>query len=535
MQRSRNKTTSSLAGAVYRELFRSLVAHDEDLSTSYASAIDLPRPLARSIVYARSIFTFAPIVENEVALADQISRAVTEWFIALWEEFERLERDTSEFSGMPHDADRTTLKTVLQDLITLAPERSTRWDQLRRALERAEDDAAVERDRESTAIRAEIEETIGVIASERRDRRRERALRQVITPLTDHLNDSITDLAGVHVAVQDLFGFPGEWNIFDTLWQDIDIAAIRGGFERLNAEPGLQRVVDLVTSGSRAHSTTTYPIKIETRSVDRDSPARSTENTRRSTMADLVSRNGAFLASSETEPLFTAQWSRLDRPVGGTAPRRPRPLIREDRSSKLRDSRQNYRPVIVAVDTSGSMRGLPETVAVAFIVGVIREAIRQRRPVRILAFQNGVQELAWPTESVDDGVQDAPRTLGTPQRVPESLLLDLTTMIGFGMDGGTDTSPALERVLTLIETEPIDHADVVVVSDVTTPKITPDHLNRLFLLQRLGRMRFYALTVNREPMSDPLNVFDLHWHYRDADPPYSGIDPETLRGLYLPE
>jgi hypothetical protein len=55
------------------------------------------------------------------------------------------------------------------------------------------------------------------------------------------------------------------------------------------------------------------------------------------------------------------------------------------------------------------------------------------------------------------------------------------------------------------------------VSDIRFPKVGPNHLNRIYRLQSRGWARIHALTINREPIHDPLNVFDYRWHYNTAD------------------
>jgi uncharacterized protein with von Willebrand factor type A (vWA) domain len=185
---------------------------------------------------------------------------------------------------------------------------------------------------------------------------------------------------------------------------------------------------------------------------------------------------------------------------------------------------------VICVDTSGSMRGVPEEVARSLSLGILRVAFTSRRPWRVYLTLDGPQHLFWaPRDESGDRDASVP-SLAAPERLPEALLVDLSILLGRELAGGMDSTPALDDALAAIETEGRSHVDLVLVSDITTPKITPTHMTRIYRLQRDAALRFHAVTINRTPMNDPLNVFDLRWHYR-ADGG-AGIDDTAFRGMY---
>lgn len=543
-----SETETALHGAVYRELFRSLTVDDDRYSATYASAIDLPRPLARGIVHALSLLTIGPLLHGEHDLADQVSAAMAGWFVSLWVEFQRSEAEwESDLPPLPRGEalDSTALLHALSHLERLRPAYSDHWKRLRRSTERLRDASEEELRIGLRALTVEAESLSTRSTRERFEADQERALRQVITPLADHLNETVPELVALHREIRSLFGKPARWELFDTGRRTIDLERLRTGVDLYEREPGLQRLVELIGHGSPGETISfadrssgarsALPEPTATADAEEKRPRRD-----RSLSTPLPSEI-ALLADEDASLLFYQRW--IDGGVLSLGSGRERPgAKRSEAPLRMGDAGKEGRsrigptgrsPVMLCIDTSGSMRGLPERVAEAFSLGMIRTAFAVRRPFVILVFQNGLREIAWHPDE-NDGPTDSPRrALTAPLRIPEALLVDLTMMLHRQLAGGTDTTPTLDRALSLVDRPVGDPVDLVLISDITTPKITPEHLNRIYHLQHHRRLRFHAVTINRNPMSDPLNVFDHRWHYRDAAPPHTGIDIESIRGVYL--
>ncbi|MBK6864531.1 MAG: VWA domain-containing protein [Ideonella sp.] len=104
-------------------------------------------------------------------------------------------------------------------------------------------------------------------------------------------------------------------------------------------------------------------------------------------------------------------------------------------------------PMLVCIDTSGSMRGAPENVAKAVAIEALRVAHREQRACRLIAF-GGKSELL--ERELDLG---------------RGGLTHLLDFIGQGFDGGTDLQAPLERVIELVTNEGWRSADLLLVSD----------------------------------------------------------------------
>lgn len=104
-------------------------------------------------------------------------------------------------------------------------------------------------------------------------------------------------------------------------------------------------------------------------------------------------------------------------------------------------------PMILCVDTSGSMQGAAEAVAKALVLEAMRIAHAQKRPCYVYAF------------SGPDEVLERELALDVP---------GIDSLLGFMMqsyNGGTDISEPLERALSRLEDAAWQFADLVIASD----------------------------------------------------------------------
>jgi len=119
-----------------------------------------------------------------------------------------------------------------------------------------------------------------------------------------------------------------------------------------------------------------------------------------------------------------------------------RPTTRREPGKKM-----EMGPMLVCVDTSGSMAGGAEAVAKAVVLEAVRTAHAQKRACHVFAF-SGPGEVIDMALSVDEGGVER-----------------LTRFIGQGFAGGTDIGAPLERALAMLEEESWQLADLLVASD----------------------------------------------------------------------
>lgn len=150
-------------------------------------------------------------------------------------------------------------------------------------------------------------------------------------------------------------------------------------------------------------------------------------------------------------------------------------------------------PLIICLDTSGSMRGAPEQVAKACVLQALRSAHAGQRPCRLLAF-GGPHELLERDLALDaEGLAH---------------LLDL---MGLGFDGGTDVQTPIERAIALVQTAGWQEADLLIVSDGEFG-VTPATLQHLREAKERLALRAHGVLIGDRETIGLLEVCDhLYW------------------------
>jgi uncharacterized protein with von Willebrand factor type A (vWA) domain len=177
-------------------------------------------------------------------------------------------------------------------------------------------------------------------------------------------------------------------------------------------------------------------------------------------------------------------------------------------------------PMIVCLDTSGSMRGAPENVAKACVLQVLRTAHQARRGCRLLAF-------GGPDEVVE-------RDLAPDLQGLDALL----AVMGQSFDGGTDVQTPLERAIALVHTQAWALADILIVSDGEFG-VTPATLAALRACKADLGLRVHGILIGDRETIGLLEVCDaIHWvrdwrrYASDARAAYAdGFSPVSNRSI----
>lgn len=149
-------------------------------------------------------------------------------------------------------------------------------------------------------------------------------------------------------------------------------------------------------------------------------------------------------------------------------------------------------PFIICIDTSGSMRGTPESVAKALCLAILKIALRDERHCFLISFSTQINtiELSNITTSITQ-------------------LLDFLSMSFYG---GTDVSSALVEALVQLENGSYSNADVIVVSDFIMPQVSESTAQGIANAKMRG-VKFHSLVINQTCNQVGLNLFDNNWFY----------------------
>lgn len=503
---------------LYRELYHHLTASDGSATRpAPASAIDLPRPLARALVHFYSLLRGDAIAALDESLADQVAVAVSSWFASIWEDL--LLSPPMEMGSEDETRVDLDLMERLDASIRRWPEHSQAWTRIQNDLTRAT--TPVQRD----AVHARFRSLRNELVRSRRDLRRERALRLVASPLADHLRDALPRLQRQQDQLRNVLGVQGRWNVLEAEPPDINWDALTRSYRSLDNAPGLRELCTRIVRG-------VDPAGVREYEVQRDVPEMITSEedqglgmvkglTCGTDITATLPAELGLLAFPDTEDLFSQK--RVEGKLL-TLDHQRRVKTCTWTNRKVRETVRRPRPqgsVVLCIDTSGSMRGTPEDITRAAILGFVSAGIVAQRRVTVLAHSRDLQTIETSPDTRESPTESQDSVTGAaPPAASESLIHRLSTFLDGPLADGTDISPAMEQALNIVEGNTTgDSFDVLVISDVAYPKIPPRHLNRMYNLQTLDSARFHALTIGDSPLFDPLNVFDYRWFFNTESRP----------------
>lgn len=158
-------------------------------------------------------------------------------------------------------------------------------------------------------------------------------------------------------------------------------------------------------------------------------------------------------------------------------------------------------PVIICVDTSGSMNGTPERVAKTITFALAKKCLEEERKCYLISFSTGIEMQDLSEFEKGNG------------------LLELAKFLRKSFNGGTDAEPALQHSLTLLQINDWKNADVLVVSDMIMGNLS-ESVKSSIRSQQAKETKFYSLLVGNSGNKNVIEVFDENWSYninsRDA-------------------
>ena len=168
-------------------------------------------------------------------------------------------------------------------------------------------------------------------------------------------------------------------------------------------------------------------------------------------------------------------------------------------------------PIIICVDTSGSMSGAPERIAKAIAFCISSKAISENRPCLLINFSTSIKVIEFNKFN---------------------LFTDILNFLKKSFNGGTDLIPALKYSLDKIENEKFEKADVLILSDFILDNIGNKIFKKINNAKKLGN-RFYSISIGNLFMNKNLkNIFTKQWVY---NPDTSNLDLLNEIAFYFDE
>jgi len=142
--------------------------------------------------------------------------------------------------------------------------------------------------------------------------------------------------------------------------------------------------------------------------------------------------------------------------------------------TQMRKPRLENGPIIVAVDTSGSMSGKPLKIAYSVLTQLLRLARKQKRKVFLMSFSVRAKFL----------------DLSLPRN-----WMRLNAFLEDRFTGGTDGEEMLNMSIEMLQSKSFSMADVLIISDFYFP-LPIEPTKKKMLIEHNKGTRFYGLKID---------------------------------------
>ncbi|MDR1900836.1 MAG: VWA domain-containing protein [Treponema sp.] len=309
--------------------------------------------------------------------------------------------------------------------------------------------------------------------------------------------------------LQDLLApFTGElgrlWDMSKGKWQKIDFDILKKYAELLQKDRSVQELAEML---GRMHSAE----KEYEEELFKDIVIKPDWKIEHAQKADLIGihesddissmlpSEAALLADETAELLFYKKFAEKKLQTFEYQAK-----ILSEKEEAIQKARQKTKedkkgPFIICVDTSGSMRGTPETVAKTLCFAILKIAIRENRKCYLISFSTGIETL---------NLTDIKNSLDK-----------LIVFLSMSFNGGTDAMPAMREALRMLETEDYKKADVIMVSDFVMPALDEQTQNQIKTAKE-NKTKFHSLVIGGGGNTNIIEDFDSHWvyniHHKDS-------------------
>ncbi len=160
------------------------------------------------------------------------------------------------------------------------------------------------------------------------------------------------------------------------------------------------------------------------------------------------------------------------------------------------EDKEEHGPIIICVDTSGSMQGTPETIAKAITLFMATRASEQKRNCFLINFSTGIETL------------DLSGSVG---------LSKVLEFLKRSFCGGTDASPALNYALEIIKKEDYKKSDILMISDFIMATL-PESLQNKICHAKENENKFYSLSIGNMFLETKMKaIFNNEWVYNPSN------------------
>lgn len=155
-------------------------------------------------------------------------------------------------------------------------------------------------------------------------------------------------------------------------------------------------------------------------------------------------------------------------------------------------------PIIICVDTSGSMHGTPENIAKTITFALSKIAIEEKRKCYLISFSTSIETL--------DLTDFSANPIGK-----------LVQFLRMSFHGGTDATPALKHAVKMLSENEWKNADVLMISDFVMQSLDNDIKTQIESAQE-DNTNFHSLVIGTSGNNGAINSFNHNWFYDTNNP-----------------
>lgn len=155
-------------------------------------------------------------------------------------------------------------------------------------------------------------------------------------------------------------------------------------------------------------------------------------------------------------------------------------------------------PIIICVDTSGSMHGTPENIAKTITFALSKIAIEEERKCYLISFSTSIETL--------DLTDFSANPIGR-----------LVQFLRMSFHGGTDATPALKHAVKMLSENEWKNADVLMISDFVMQTLDNDIKTQIESAQE-DNTNFHSLVIGSSGNNAAINNFNHNWVYDVNNP-----------------
>ena len=162
------------------------------------------------------------------------------------------------------------------------------------------------------------------------------------------------------------------------------------------------------------------------------------------------------------------------------------------------EKKEKKGPIIICVDTSGSMNGTPENIAKTITFALSKIAIEEDRKCYVISFSTDIQTL--------DLSDFSDKPVGK-----------LVQFLRMSFNGGTDAVPALNQALKMLSENKWKDADVLMISDFVMQSLDKELADKIESEKEKNTV-FYSLTIGNSGNKETIQCFNHNWFYDMNNP-----------------